>query len=524
MKNKTAILVKLQLLELFPINKLRYSKDLKEKIQIIFFTLLLIFLFMVGVGYSFGIAYGYGYLGLSNVLPAVMVTVTSMVVLIATFLKSNGVLFAYKDYDMIMSLPVKSEEVIKSKFLSMYIFDLLFACIVMIPTAIVCTIFNVTSVEFYIMFTISLFIIPLLPMVIGATIGAVITIASAKYRFKNILTILLSFGVIIAAIGLSFNMKNMNETKVAEIGTEVANTIYKIYPVAYVYNNALINRDILSFVLFTIISIAVFIIFVKLIAFRYSQINTALMTNRAKGNYKAKPIKESSPFMALYKKELRRYFSSPMYVVNTLFGVIMLIAMAIAISYIGIDKLESMFEVPGARVWIKKMIPFAEAFMIVTSCTTAVSISLEGKNRWILSSLPIKSKTIFQSKIAVNLLITIPASIISGILLILGLHANIIEAIIIFITPIVYAFFIAELGICINLKLPNFQWVNETNVIKQSPSMLITLFTGFGVVLAPIIISAVLKDANTNLIIILVNATLVLITAVIHLNNIKKKI
>ena len=45
----------------------------------------------------------------------------------------------------------------------------------------------------------------------------------------------------------------------------------------------------------------------------------------------------------------------------------------------------------------------------------------------------------------------------------------------ILITPIVYSFYIAIVGIFVNLKFPNFDWTSETVVIKQSGATLVSM-------------------------------------------------
>lgn len=46
--------------------------------------------------------------------------------------------------------------------------------------------------------------------------------------------------------------------------------------------------------------------------------------------------------------------------------------------------------------------------------------------------------------------------------------------------PMVYGCFSGILGLCLGLKLPNLTWTNETAPIKQSASVTIALFGGWG--------------------------------------------
>ena len=141
--------------------------------------------------------------------------------------------------------------------------------------------------------------------------------------------------------------------------------------------------------------------------------NTALTNHATKRNYKMQSLEISSPFMALYRKELKRYFSSTIYVMNTGFGVVLLLIATIFIAIFGVENLDTLVGAPGISAMISFAAPFIISTMIAISCTTASAISLEGKNLWILKSSPIKTKTIFDSKIAVNLTILLPVVIAS---------------------------------------------------------------------------------------------------------------
>ena len=55
--------------------------------------------------------------------------------------------------------------------------------------------------------------------------------------------------------------------------------------------------------------------------------------------------------------------------------------------------------------------------------------------------------------------------------------------ILITITVVIFAVFMALLGLMLNLKAPNLPWTNEVVPIKQSMSVMLTMFGGMGLVL-----------------------------------------
>ena len=51
------------------------------------------------------------------------------------------------------------------------------------------------------------------------------------------------------------------------------------------------------------------------------------------------------------------------------------------------------------------------------------------------------------------------------------------------ITVVIFAVLIAMMGLVLNLKAPNLTWTNEVVPIKQSMSVMLTMFGGMGLVL-----------------------------------------
>ena len=70
---------------------------------------------LVMAGYLYVLGLGLATLGFAKLVPLVAVLIASLAGVAFTFAKANGVLFGYKDYDFIMSLPVKKTVIIASR-------------------------------------------------------------------------------------------------------------------------------------------------------------------------------------------------------------------------------------------------------------------------------------------------------------------------------------------------------------------------------------------------------------------------
>jgi ABC-2 type transport system permease protein len=95
---------------------------------------------------------------------------------------------------------------------------------------------------------------------------------------------------------------------------------------------------------------------------------------------------------------------------------------------------------------------------------------LEGKQWWIVNTLPIRAKELLDSKLLMNLTVTGPFCLIASLLVVIGQKADIMEATWIFLVPIVAMLFSVVFGQTVNLKLAVFDWENEVSIVKQSAS------------------------------------------------------
>ncbi|MEH6941976.1 hypothetical protein [Bacillus sp. JJ722] len=500
--NKVWYLLKVQLLQLFGLNKALHAKGRKEKrkwMAIFIGVILLIgYAFVVSFFYSSSVASMLEAVGELELLLAIMMASASLITFMVSIYKVNGILFAFKDYDMVMSLPVKTSMVVASRVLMLYVMNVAFSLLIMLPAGIVYGLKASPSLLFYVYYIVTLFFIPLLPIIAATFIGSIIMMISSRFKYANLLNLVLTFAVLLFFMGGMVNVNGDTEN-LTNMSLALMVEVNTIYPLTDMYVNAVCHYRFLSFILFIGISIGAFILYVVIIGTKFKSINTELMTSRKNGRFKMEGQVQSSPFKALYRKELKRYFSTSIYVLNTAFGMILYTVLSVALLFVGTEQISEMLKIPQLPMYITDFAPFAVSIFIVLSCTTMCSISLEGKNLWILQSSPIAVQTICLSKIAVNLTITVPLILINNVLLLFVLQTGFIESVLFFALPITYAVFIAFIGIVMNMKFPNFDWTNEVTVVKQSAASLITTFLGLISIAIPFALLVSLPHVNQQI-------------------------
>lgn len=482
-------LLKIQLLGFFGINKTLHSKDFNEKKKGYTFLalriLLLLFICAISFIYSFSLSFAFEPLHVLEAVPAIMMYVSSLVILFTTIYKVNDVLFAYKDYDIIMALPIETGIIIASRILVLYLMNVFFTIIIMVPATIVYGMKATPPITYYVYSIISIIFLPFIPIILATLIGSIITIISSRFRHTNIISIILSILALSGFMVFSMQATNVSGSQMEIIFTDIIDMMSKAYPPLGLYIGGTCEGKLLSLLQFIGISGIGSVLYILVISKFYKNIHTSLTAHGSNKKFTLKRIKQSSGLSALYHKELKRYFSSSLYVINTSVGVILLLLFSAALYFLQPADLDQLLEMPGFSNILQTMAPVVSSFFIVLACTTSCSISLEGKSIWIVKSLPISAKDIFLSKVMVNLTITVPAIFINAILQIIGLRLTLATGLLTIAMPLAFSLFMALCGLVINLHFPVLDWMNEVTAIKQGASILLTMLSGFLCILLP---------------------------------------
>lgn len=500
---------------------IKKKKDKKKQMSALAILGLGFLLFsFISFSYSMSMGSVMQMVGELDVLPGFLMAVTCLITLITTIYKVKGTLFGFKDYDLVMSLPVKTSSVVASRVLLLYIINIYFTIIIMIPGIIVYGYLAHPNISFYILTILSVFFIPLIPIILASVIGVVLAAVSSRFKYKNaintVLSILFFMFLMVALLFIQ------NEQQLAQIGTMLRDQMNQMYPLAELYLQGITEGNVIAYIGFIAISVVAFIAFAVIVGKLFRKLNSGIMAQRISSKYEFKEVNQVSSLKALYKKELKRYFSTSIYVMNTSFGLIFLILGSIIMFFVQPEQIKLILETKEALTVIQQTLPFGIALMVAMASTTSSSISLEGKNLWIIKSAPIKASDWFLSKILVNLTLTVPTVLIGGILLGIQFKLNAVQMLLNILLPLSYSYFTAVFGLFINLKFPVFDWTNETVVVKQSAASMIGVLSPMVTVGIPTAMIFVFSFINYELLVIATIVIVLVVSILMHLNLNKK--
>lgn len=499
--NNLILIMKNTLINESGINKIKYA-DKKEKIKAISMIFIVIFSIILLSIYGFlACFYLSDFLVKINQMELLLILGiigSTMATFFTSLYKASSYLFESKDYEMLASLPIKKSTILSSKILMLIINNYLFAIPFLLISGIVYFI-KVDTTSLYFLFLIILILVaPLIPTIISSAIAFIITNISSKSKNNNLISIVLNLSLVAIVVLLSFNLQNIMMS-IIKNSSSIIEATKKFYIPSYYFVNALKNNSLASLLIFILISIIPTILFIYLFANNYNKINAKLNEKYKVSNYKFKELKSSKPVIALFKKEVKRYFSSNIYVMNTFVGMIMLCIFTIAIVVMGYDKIAQILEIGVIKEMMFIQIIGITFFCIIMTNTACSSISLEGKNLWILKSSPIKEMDIFNSKILLNALLTVPIAIICFTILSIRLTFNNKSIILGMISIILISLFSAILGVFVNLLYPKLDYTNDVEVVKRGASVIITMISNVLFVLGICAIGYVLKIRDTNM-------------------------
>ena len=510
--SKIWILIRAQLINFFPINEIREPRNKKQSSVVIasFGIITLAIFFCV---YNIMTAKTLVQVGQQELIPAYMVAVSSFSILFLTIFYSNGILFGSRDIETLLSLPLKSSDIISSKFMFMYLLNFLIGFIFMLPGGIVWVLNGSLNVLQIILYFTSMIFVPLIPMCIAACMGMIVVVVSSYFKRKNVIALIFSFVMIgiIGYIAVSA-MKSGNEDSIEIM---LSKQITELYPISGLFVQHTNFPMYIGMGLFITFSTVVFYIFVKIVAMKYGLLNTlAKTTSRYSDNKKS--YNRKSIFLALYKKEMGRFLSSYMAVLNAGLGVILLCVFSIFLLFNSVEQIGESSGIENINEYLSNFAPLFIASMLSLSCPAASAISLEGKNIWILQSSPVKVKMILNSKIAVNLTLHLIGYMISIFAFTLKLDMNFIQVINLIIVPICYSIFITVIGISLNKKYPNYEWESEMMVVKQSMPVIVSGLVGIIALITPILLNWFLNLSITPVLQI-ISVTLLVISSEVYI-------
>lgn len=400
---------------------------------------------------------------------------STLLVFVFGIYKVPSYLFQFSDYDLLMSMPIKRSTIMASKIAYLYGSDLLYSAIVCIPLFVVFTQYAGGSLEFWVKAVISLLFLPCAPFVLCALFSFLLAKLSTLLRAKNLVMLIGSLLVILAYMATVMGLNTATVSDPSQILPIIdgVNSVNIFSPLFTTGLTGSLGQCLLFIAIEAVLMLAFIVVFAK----SFASINASMNEQRKGRRVKAAHRRVHSPFGSLYRKELKGFFSSYMYVLNAGFGLILLLIASVALLFMGDPLADSGIGDP-AVVWTA-IAAVVIGFTVAMSNTCAPSISLEGKRFWIVKSMPVHMGDVLKSKLLVNLTISLPVVVFALLMLAISGLLPLVNLLALAVLSLSLVLYTPLMGLIVNLWYPKMDYKNDIQALKSGAGVLLGILFGF---------------------------------------------
>ena len=387
------------------------------------------------------------------------------------------------DTDMLLSMPIPKSCIVLSKLLGMYLLDVLCALVMLVPTYLIVCLVGGHSFALFVRGMVFAFLLPALPLFISLLFSALISYLKKMTKFGQIASTVVSMGAVLLYMVVVPNVTSYAEGM--KITPEESIETMKVIRPFYWFTEAVYSGDLLCVLLTLLITLLPMALAVYIHTRGLNGVNY-----QADNSKKARSFKTASIRKATLQMELRRYFSSSNYVMNTLFGTLFLLVAVIFICVKGVNHFPMLENMTVNGEPVNLMEHFSGAswaalssivinFFAMITYTTPPSVSIEGKRIWISKTLPIPTKDLLRAKIMVSVLIFQPISIACCIALAIATKCGILPCLLMILITSFYQLLASLVGLIFGLVFVKLDWTNEAQVIKSGFAIVVTMLVNF---------------------------------------------
>jgi ABC-2 type transport system permease protein len=327
-------------------------------------------------------------------------------------------------------------------------------------------------------------------MLAASFVGFLIARISSGFKKNNIIQTILTFIFIIFCFSIRYIieavLRNNQVEATLDTISEMMDNAARVYPPAGWFSQAVTKPSILGFLLLVSVSAALFLVLFDVVGKSYRNINSSIKSHAAAKKYKMTTQKKRSVVQAIAFKEFKRMIGSTTYFTQCGLGEVLAALLGILTLIIGFDKIVAIVtqNAPYDPSILQPAIPFIIYFFVGMLATTACSLSLEGKNYWIVQSLPIEKKTLYQGKMLYNMYLTVPFMLFGILCFCISAGVPVLNALLYLILGVVLCAFSTTWGCVCGIKHMRLDWENEIEIIKQGSATAIYMLPNMFVVMA----------------------------------------
>lgn len=423
--------------------------------------------------------------GLGWVYFALFAVVAFALMFIGSVFTAKAQLFEARDNELLLALPIPSGKILLSRMVFLFLLDLLLGLLAALPAALAWYRSGGWGAGGLACFFLLLAALALFTLAVSALFAWLLSLLTARLRRKSLFTTLFSL-LFFALYFYAVQQANQFVLDLAARGETLAAELGAVAPL-YWAGRAMAEGAPGPLLKALLCLLPPFVLAYVLLA------RTFLRTAASHGavgkvRYREKALRVSGLSRALYRRELSRFLSSSVYVVNSGLGALFTLVAAAAIVWKRAELLALTAALP------EELAAYPVPLVVLALCLcggmttiSAASVSIEGRSLWVLRSLPVPEKAALTAKLRVHLTVGLPPVLLAELAAALVFRPGGLLLAALLLIPAVFAVVMALLGLLLDLRGARFDWLSETQAVKSNLSVVFTMFIGWGLCLLPLI-------------------------------------
>ena len=436
--------------------------------------------------------------------------------LFLTLFYAQGVVFEAKDNELLLSMPISPSAILASRVGSVYFLNSLFTLVMLCAAGY--TVSAQTggiSVLSWILLIVCALLLPLLSTTISCLLAWLVSYITRRTGKKVLVQTILSLVAIGALFAVTMGVNKNFFATFSESAGDIARAFRQVLYPLYAMGLAIAENNWGMLLIFAAICFVPFAIVYYLLSRSFIRIVTARNAAK-KQKYEATALKSSSVVWSMTKKDLTRFFNSPPYMTNAGLGLLYSIGLTIFAMVSGDSIIKNILEkssiIANPAAYTTVIAAFVISFFAALTTISGCSISVEGKNLWILNSMPVRAKDVLTGKLLSHLVLAIPVSVLCSILyLFVAKILTVPGVILMFLMPIAFHCFNALLGLIANLHFGKLDYPNIAKAAKSTTSSLIPMLFTLLLVIGPAVLYFTMLHKSVDVIVYGIIVTAVMI-------------
>jgi ABC-2 type transport system permease protein len=397
------------------------------------------------------------------------------------------------DLNHLLQLPIKPSYILTSKFITIMVSEYITSLPIFLSFIFIYGINGKEGFLFWLYSLLATITLPILPLVLASIVIMIMmkytNIKGKRDLIRTISGIVFIIVVLYAQLKFQqfaqksilqgddfyFNLARDANLLVRKLGIVFPPSMWGALSLAN-YDKFIGFTNILMFVLSGIAGFILMIFLSEKIFFDGLIGNIEVTASKGKGKKQnlEKTSSVTKPYLAIAKKELKMLFKTPVYLMNSVGGVIIapiIIVMSMATGDTSMDPLKELIN-KNIDIVNLAAIAMIGTLGILNSIGTT-TFSREGKNFWIQRTLPIKAEDQVYGRIIASMAIQIIGAIVLIGSLFFIIRLDLTNILLILSIGLLASIPMTEIGMIIDILRPMLTWSNPQQAMKQNMNVLI---------------------------------------------------